>query len=119
MCAQIYIGKTSILTEVFGMTAGLLPDNPIDGFKEWIAYALQNNPDITIFLSIPPVDFPADWDQRAEDNGFGSIEELYEYFINETVHQTLVDPLRAKFPSTTIFTIPTGWAAFNLAQMQE
>ena len=105
--------------DFFGMTAGRLPDNPTDGFKEWIEYALQYNPDITIFLSIPPLDFPKDWNQLVQDNGFESIEELYDYFINETIHKTLVDPLRAEFPSTKIFTIPTGWATIDLAQMNQ
>jgi hypothetical protein len=105
--------------DLFGMTAGRLPDNPTDGFREWIEYALQYNPNITIFLSIPPLDFPADWNQTVQDNGFVSIEELYDYFINETIHSTLVDELRAEFPSTNIFTIPTGWATINLAQMNQ
>jgi hypothetical protein len=105
--------------DLFGMTAGRLPDNPTDGFRDWIEYALQYNPNITIFLSIPPLDFPADWNQTVQDNGFVSIEELYDYFINETIHSTLVDELRAEFPSTNIFTIPTGWAAINLAQMNQ
>jgi len=103
--------------DFFGMTAGKLPDNPTDGFREWIAYALQNNPDITIFLSIPPPDFPEDWEQLAQDLGFSTIQEAYSYFVNESVHNTLVDELRAEFPSTPIFTIPTGWATINLAQM--
>jgi hypothetical protein len=105
--------------DLFGMTAGKLSDNPTDGFREWIEYALQYNPNITIFLSIPPLDFPADWNQTVQDNGFVSIEELYDYFINETIHSTLVDELRAEFPSTNIFTIPTGWATINLAQMNQ
>jgi hypothetical protein len=105
--------------DLFGMTAGRLPDNPTDGFRDWIEYALQYNPNITIFLSIPPLDFPADWNQTVQDNGFVSIEELYDYFINETIHSTLVDELRAEFPSTNIFTIPTGWATINLAQMNQ
>ena len=105
--------------DFFGMTAGKLPDNPTDGFKEWIEYALQNNPNITIFLSIPPLDFPADWNQLVQDNGFDTVQELYDYFINETIHSTLVDQLRTEFPSTNIFTIPTGWATINLAQMNQ
>tara|TARA_B100000809_G_C15066130_1_gene504259 strand:+ start:103 stop:963 length:861 start_codon:yes stop_codon:yes gene_type:complete len=104
--------------DFFGMTAGKLPDNPTDGFREWINYALQNNPDITIFLSIPPPDFPANWGQLAQDMGFSNIQETYSYFVSESIHNSLVDQLRAEFPSTTIFTIPTGWAAINLAQMK-
>lgn len=103
--------------DFFGMTAGKLPDTPTDGFREWIDYALQNNPDITIFLSIPPPDFPANWQQQAQDMGFSTIQELYSYFVSENIHNSLVDKLRAEFPSTPIFTIPTGWACINLAQM--
>ena len=90
---------------------------PTAGFKEWIEYALQNNPDITIFISIPPVDFPQNWNQLALENGFNSIQALYDYYVNEILHIRLVDELRAEFPSTKIFSIPTGWAAINLAQM--
>jgi len=104
--------------DYFGMTAGNLPENPTEGFKEWIEYALQNNPDVIIFLSIPPIDFPANWTERAQDYGFDTIQELYAYFVNDIVHKTLVDPLREEFPSTKIFTIPTGWATINLAQMK-
>lgn len=103
--------------DYFGMTAGSLPDDPTAGFKEWIEYALQNNPDITIFISIPPVDFPQNWNQLALENGFDSIQALYDYYVNEILHIRLVDELRAEFPSTKIFSIPTGWAAINLAQM--
>ena len=102
---------------VFGMTAGLLPENPTDGFSDWIAYALQNNPDITIFLSIPPPDFPNQWEQTAADLGFETIAEAYDNFVNQTVNQTLIDDLRAEFPGTTIFSIPTGRASLVLREM--
>jgi hypothetical protein len=86
-------------------------NHPIDrfeGHRAWINYALQNNSNITIFIAIPQIDFPADWEQRAQDNGFDSIQELYDYFVNDIVHNEMVDPLRADFPNTKIFTIPTG-----------
>lgn len=102
---------------VFGMTAGLLPENPTDGFSDWIAYALQNNPDITIFLSIPPPDFPNQWEQTAADLGFETIAEAYDNFVNQTVNQTLIDDLRVEFPGTTIFSIPTGRASLVLREM--
>ncbi len=102
---------------VFGMTAGLLPENPTDGFSDWIAYALQNNPDITVFLSIPPPDFPNQWEQTAADLGFETIAEAYDHFVNQTVNQTLIDDLRAEFPGTTIFSIPTGRASLVLREM--
>jgi hypothetical protein len=111
--------------DFFGMTSGHDTINPIDGFKAWIDYALQNNPNITIFISIAPFDFPSgdpngnrpDWDTFALENGFNSIQELYDYYVNEIIHYEIVDQLRAEFPFTKIFTIPTGWATFNLYQM--
>lgn len=111
--------------DYFGMTSGYVAGNPIDGFKDWIKYALQNNPKITIFISIAPFDFPngdpngtrPDWETFAEDNGFNSIQEMYEFYISDIQHNLIVDQLRSEFPSIKIFTIPTGWATYNLYQM--
>lgn len=33
------------------------------------------------------------------------------------MHNEIIDSLREEFPSINIFTIPTGWAAIELAQM--
>ena len=113
--------------EVFGMTSGydIDSDNPTEGHSAWINYALQNNPNIVIFVAIGSFDFPygdsngtrPDWDTFASDNGFNSVQEFYDYYINEFIHKEIVDELRLEFPSTKIFTIPTGWATKNLAQM--
>ena len=111
--------------DFFGMTMGHDSLNPIEGYRAWIEYALQNNPNITIFISLSPFDFPngspdgtrPEWDTFAIDNGFSSIHEFYEYYLNEIIHNEIIDPLRIEFPSTKIFTIPTGWATFNIYQM--
>ena len=113
--------------EVFGMTSGydIGSDNPTEGHSAWINYALQKNPNIIVFIAIGSFDFPngdsngtrPDWDTFASDNGFNSIQEFYDYYINEVIHKEIVDKLRLEFPSTKIFTIPTGWATKNLAQM--
>lgn len=105
--------------DFFGMTAGHEPENPSEGHRAWIEYALQNNPNITIFIAIPQIDFPATWEQRAQDYGFNSIQELYDYFVNDLVHNSIVDQLRLEFPSTKIFTIPTGQTSINLDEMNE
>ena len=114
--------------EVFGMTSGydIGSDNPTEGHSVWINYALQKNPNIIVFIAIGSFDFPngdsngtrPDWDTFASDNGFNSIQEFYDYYINEVIHKEIVDELRLEFPSTKIFTIPTGWATKNLAQMK-
>jgi hypothetical protein len=103
--------------DVFGMTAGHETEDRTEGHRSWINYALQNNPNITIFIAIPQIDFPADWEQRAEEYGFDNIEKLYDYFVNDLVHHEIVDQLRDEFPSTEIFTIPTGWTSVKLDQM--
>jgi hypothetical protein len=111
--------------DFFGMTMGHDSVNPIEGHRAWIEYALQNNPNITIFISLSPFDFPngdpngtrPDWNTFAVDNGFNSIEEFYEYYVNEIIHNEIIDSLRIEFPSTKLFTIPTGLATFDLAQM--
>ena len=114
--------------EVFGMTSGydIDSENPNEGHSAWIQYALQKNPNIIIFIAIGSFDFPngdsnstrPDWDTFASDNGFNSIQEFYDYYINEVIHKEIVDKLRDEFPSTKIFSIPTGWATKNLAQMK-
>ena len=103
--------------DVFGMTSGHDVENPTEGHKAWIEYALQSNPRITVFIAIPTIHFPADWDQLVQESGFDSIQELYSHFVNETVHKGIVDELRAEFPTINIFTVPTGWSAINLVQM--
>ena len=85
--------------EIFGMTAGHDTINRIEGHRKWIKYARQNNPNIKIFIAIPQIDFPADWEERAEEYGFSTIQELYDYFVNDIVHNEMVDELRDRVPS--------------------
>lgn len=67
--------------DYLGMTSGHDTINRVEGFQFWIDYALQNNPNITIFISLAPFDFPAgdpngtrpDWHTLALENGFISI----------------------------------------------
>jgi len=92
---------------------------PTEGYSEWIAYALQENPDVDILISVPAIDFPADWQQRAEEFGVADIHELYAFFVDEMMHKTLIDALREEFPSTHILSIPTGKSAKVLAQMYQ
>ena len=103
--------------DIFGMTAGNEPEDRTEGHRTWINYALENNPDISIFIAIPQIDFPANWEERAQEYGFDTIQELYDYFVNDIVHNEMVDQLRIEFPSTNIFTIPTGWTSVYLDQM--
>lgn len=104
--------------DIFGMTAGHDPGDRIEGHRAWIDYALQSNPDIHVFIAIPQVDFPANWDSLSQANGYNSILEFYDFAVNTIVHDSMVNQLRSEFPNTNIFTIPTGWSSKNLAKMK-
>lgn len=103
--------------DIFGMTSGHDTNDYTEGFSAWIAYALQNNPDLTVFISISTIDYPDYWDTTALHYGFNTIEELYDHYVTDRIHENIVDSLRLEFPNTTIFTIPTGWATFQLHEM--
>ena len=105
--------------ELFAMTAGPDTLHPTRGYKEWIHYALQNNPNIDIGISLPMIDFPADWDTTAQALGFNDIHDLYPFVIDSLWHTNVIDSLRLEFPEVNIFSIPTGWAGIELAQMQQ
>lgn len=106
--------------EIFGMTAGYDTAAGVDliyGHRAWIDYAVERNPGIVVFIAIPQVDFPANWEQLASDFGFTTFQDFYSAFV-DLVHDSIVDPLRVEFPNTKIFTIPTGWASVELTQMK-
>ena len=105
--------------ELFAMTAGPDTLHPTRGYKEWIHYALQNNPNIDVGISLPMIDFPADWDTTAQALGFNDIHDLYPFVIDSLWHTNVIDSLRLEFPDGNIFSIPTGWAGIKLAQMQQ
>lgn len=93
--------------------------NPTDGYSEWIHYALQNNPNIKVFISLSGPDFPSDWQQTAEAAGFNSMQAAWQAYMYGGVHQTLLELLRDEFPSTNFFTIPTGQATLTLKKMYD
>ena len=105
--------------ELFAMTADGDTADPTRGYEAWIHYALQNNPDIEIGISLPIIDFPADWDSTAQALGFNDIHDLYPFVIDQLWHTNVMDSLRVAFPNVNIFSIPTGWAGIKLAQMQQ
>lgn len=91
--------------ELFGMTYH--PSHPtLEGYRNWIDYALVDNPDVAVFIAIPwltdPVDFTAAAYDAAYTAGYPGIVSV------------LIDPLRSEYPDTTIFAIPYGFSAVEL-----
>ena len=72
---------------------------------------LAKQSDIEIALSLPMIDFPADWDERAQAFGYDDIHQLYPVIIDSLWHTNVIDVLRAEYPGVDIYSIPTGWAA--------
>lgn len=105
--------------DVFGMTwANVDSDDILNGYRQWITYALENNPDIEVFIGVPWADFPASWEQRAAEQGVETFVELYEQaFHIDGIHHKLIDALRAEFPTTNIYCIPYGLVAFELKDL--
>jgi GTPase SAR1 family protein len=55
--------------DVFGMVADSRELNEsFEGTRNWIAYALQNNPEVIIFLSISSPNQPDNWEQTAQQS---------------------------------------------------
>ena len=73
------------------MTSGydIDSDNPTEGHSAWINYALQNNPNIIIFIAIPTFDFPEMGNLMVHDQ------------IGIHSHQTMVSILFRNFMITT------------------
>ena len=106
--------------DVFGMVADSRELNEsFEGTRNWIAYALQNNPEVIIFLSISSPNQPDGWEQTAQQSGFATVQEAFAAHTYQDVHIALIDSLRAVFPSTNIFSIPTGKASIALWQMHK
>ena len=90
--------------ELFGMTYH--PDYPnTTGYFNWINYALDKNPSTRIFVALPWIPEPSNYE-----------DELYEYIWEEykPSWHSFIDQLRFLFPSTDIFCIPYGQSAVEL-----
>jgi hypothetical protein len=95
--------------ELFGLTYH--PNHPgLSGYTNWIDYALERNPDLTVFIGLPWQPEPARYDSQtytaAWEDGHPSIAHGH------------IDALRERYPDLTIFCIPYGEGAAILHQLQ-
>ena len=96
--------------ELFGMTYH--PDHPtLEGYTNWIDYALLANPDVVVFIAMPWLTNPGAYTAAT----YRSTSEV----VYPAIAQALVDDLRQQYPSTTIFAIPYGFAAVELFERWE
>jgi len=95
--------------ELFGLTYH--PSYPgLNGYTNWIDYALERNPDLAVFIGLPWQPEPARYDSETYMNAW------------EVGHPSIahghIDALRERYPNLTIFCIPYGEGAAVLHQLQ-
>ncbi|MEM9256336.1 MAG: hypothetical protein AAGA91_12885 [Pseudomonadota bacterium] len=94
--------------ELFVMTYH--PDYPgFNGYRLWIDYALEQNPDTRIALALP-------WGAYPEDYDAAGYEVAWEVFQAGEWHGG-IELGRSRYPSTEIFSIPYGRAAIELRNL--
>jgi hypothetical protein len=93
--------------DLFGMTYHY--DAPgMEGYRNWVSYALSKNPDTRFFIGMPQPWYPADYDSAT-----------YEAIWNSehVVAHTIIDTLRAEYPHVDFYCIPYGQSAVELHKL--
>ena len=95
--------------ELFGMTYH--PDYPgIEGYQNWIEYALLQNPDTRFFIAFPWATNPASVDVT-------EYETSWETGHAMVLHDGHIDTLRADYSDSDIYCIPYGQGAIELYKL--
>lgn len=90
---------------LFGMTYH--PDYPtIEGYRNWVNYALQQNPDTRIFIALPWLPGPGSYDSAA----YAAFWDIF----HPAIAHSLIDTLRSEFPGVDFYCIPYGQSASEL-----
>jgi len=91
--------------ELFGMTYH--PDYPsLEGYRNWISYAVDRNPDVIIFIGVP-------WQTNPTLVSGESFAQTWRG-LHVAIGHDLLDALRLEFPNTEFFDIPYGQGAGEL-----
>ncbi len=94
--------------ELFGMTYH--PNYPgTTGYENWIDYALARNPTTRIFIALPWLTTPANFDAATYAN-------LWTGF-HVGAWQDFIDSIRALYPGVDIFSNPYGQSAVELRNL--
>jgi hypothetical protein len=96
--------------ELFGMTYH--PDYPtLEGYRNWVDYALEQNPDTKFFVALPWPTNPASM----------SFEDYETAMVNghPLFHSVIIDALRSEYPDNEFFCIPYGEGAVELYRLYD
>ena len=96
--------------ELFGMTYH--PTYPsLEGYRNWVDYALANNPDTMFFVGFPWLTSPGSMDAAT----YGSTW----HGAHESLGHDIIDELRVEYPGVVFYDIPYGQAAAELYTLFE
>lgn len=96
--------------DVFGMTYH--SDYPtIEGYENWVEYALQQNPNTKFFIGVPWAAYPGNTDSTT----YGANWDMFHIQIMHV----LIDTLRASYPENDFYCIPYGQGAVELYRLFE
>lgn len=112
-------------TEMFGMTVfiepdvptseGSHPDNQIQGLKNWIDYARNQNSETIFFVGLPWLGRPLNYVGETGDPHTSGYEEYGEVILNsEVILKEIVDELRSEFTDSEIFLLAYGQGSLEL-----
>ena len=111
--------------EMFGMTLfadgeadpseGSHPDNQVQGLENWMAYALEQNPETRFFVGLPWLGGPLEYVGETGDPQTSGYEEYGEAILNsEVAVQGMITELRGAFPDAEIFLLAYGQGSLEL-----
>ena len=83
-----------------------------EAIHNFTSYAVEQNPDTRIGLSMPWKDFPGDY-ENASEFAANSTLDIWPYWVN------LSQDLSSEFPNNEIFTFHHGAVAYELREMFE
>jgi hypothetical protein len=88
------------------------PDYPdLTGYRNWIGYALNENPDTVFMLGLPWMTYPGNFDAPTYDAAW--------QYGHDTGWHDMIAQLRAEYPGVPIHCIPYGRTAGQLYQLFE
>ncbi len=94
--------------ELFGMTYH--PDYPsLDGYVNWVDYALARNPDTRFFIALP-------WEPYPQSTTAATYASNWEAF-HPLISHGLIDSLREMYPDVDFFCVPYGESAVALRNL--
>ena len=108
--AQIQAVLDSGEVDLFGMTYH--PNYPsLDGYRNWLDYALARNPDTRFFIAMPWLPNPGTMDAAT----YSSIWHA----AHDAIIHGAIDTLRTEYPGVDIYGIPYGQAAVELYELYD